>query len=147
MGNCLISNKKEEDAAATAEQNIAPPAAAPNGGVAAGEVKIEESVGPEESGRDSRAARWLDSGTDAVLALGSLVPFAGKFSDLLAALKARIQELGDTIDDAEGVIKWAADQEVFFQKIFKETFKSIKNLVLRDEKYCQRNRDDVVVRL
>ena len=147
MGNCLISNKKEEDAA-TAEQNIAPGAAAPNEGVALGEVTIEESVkGSKESGGDSRVARWLDSGTDAVLALGSLVPFAGKFSDLLAALKARIQELGDTIDDAEGVIKWAADQEVFFQKIFKETFKSIKNLVLRDEKYCQRNRDDVVVRL
>jgi len=145
MGNCLISNKKEEDAAATAEQNIAPPAAAPNGGVAAGEVKIEESVGPEESGRDSRAALLADSGLDFFLAVGSLVPFAGKFCDLLAALKKRIQDIEDTIDDAKEVIAWAKKQEALFEVIKEATSKSINNLVLRDGEH--RGGDDEVVRL
>ncbi len=105
----------------------------------------EEKTDSEEAGWDraASAAHYANSIFDYVLKLGSLVPFAGKFCELIADTKAAIEELGDTIDDAKEVIEWAEAQAIFFRAIVDTTKIDIKSLVLRPD---VSKRDDLVVR-
>ena len=106
----------------------------------------EQKTDSEDAGRDraASAAHYANSIFDHLLKVGSLVPFAGKFCELIADTKAAIEELGDTIDDANDVITWAAAQEIFFRAIVDTTKIDIKSLVLRPD---VSKRDDLVVRL
>ena len=111
------------------------------GGTNTAEISIEDS---EPTAKWDHLALYANSAFDAVLKIGSLVPFAGKFCDLIAETKEAIEELKDTVDDAKDVIEWAAAQEIFFRAIVDTTCTDIESLALRPDGL---KRDDRVVRL
>jgi hypothetical protein len=81
----------------------------------------DEKTDAEPTGKWDRLALYANSAFDKALNVLSKVPVAGKFCELILETKEAIEGLGDTIDDAKDVIKWAEAQETFFRAIVDTT--------------------------